>query len=79
MSDHSNTIPWLRKDTERTVTGYRWLDALIGPYWYVSSWWAARRLWQLMAVDETWREARDRTHAFYRAHPELLDRDVTDD
>jgi len=80
MTDRSRSILWFKKDIECTVTGYRWLDALIGPYWSVTGWLAARRLWQLMAVgDETWRESRDRTRAFYRVHPELLDRDATND
>ena len=67
-------IPWFRKDTEHTATGFRWLDTLSDPYWRLLQWWWERRFWRLMAVgDETWRRARDRTRAYYRAHPELFE------
>jgi hypothetical protein len=64
---------WFKHDPEHTATGYRWLDLLTAPYWYVADYLTRRRFWKFMAVNETWREARDRTRAYYREHPELLE------
>lgn len=66
-------IPWFRHEPERTATGYRWLDWLTDPYWRFRTWWTARSLWKLMAVNESWRQARARTRAYFREHPELLE------
>lgn len=61
--------PWFKHDPEHTATGYRWLDLLTHPYWIFAGWWEARKLWKLMAVNESWRQARTRTRAHFQAVP----------
>lgn len=52
--------PWFRHEPEKTATGYRWLDLLTAPYWSAKDWFTQRKLWKMLAVNESWRQARDR-------------------
>lgn len=49
----------LRRDTDRTVTGWVWLDRLTAPYWRVRSRLAERSIERTLGITGTREERRD--------------------